>query len=432
MCSLTVTRGEAPATTRSSSGGHSSGRAKAVGGTKHPVILHADLDAFYASVEQRDDSDLRDRPMMVGAGVVLSASYPARRLGVRTAMSSAQARQLCPAIVEVGPRMHAYAEASRQVFDIFHDTTPEVEGLSIDEAFLDVTGLHRLVGPGAVVAEKLRRRVLSEVGLAISVGCATTKFLAKVASAVSKPDGLLVVEPGKELEFLHPLPVERLWGVGPVTADKLRAKGLTTVADVAEVDPERLMNMVGKAAGRHLHAISVNRDHRQVETGRRRKSIGSQRSFPRGELDRDRCERILLEVADGVGGRMRAAERVGRTVVLRLRFGDFKSATRSMTLHQATANTQAILRTAQGLLDASWPECQDRGLTRVGISVTNLASADAVQLALPFDGPDGPAGPGALRLDEAVDSIRDRFGRGAIDRARLLGRDHTTMPMLAD
>ena len=389
------------------------------------TILHADLDAFYASVEQRDDPSLRGIPMMVGGGVVLSASYEARRVGVRTAMSSGQARRLCPTIVEVPPRMDAYSQASADVFDIFRDTTPEVEGLSIDEAFLDVTGLHRLVGPGRVVAERLRARVLDEVGLPISVGCATTKFLAKVASTVSKPDGLLVVEPGTELEFLHPLPVERLWGVGPVTAEKLRAKGIRTVGDVAEIDPDRLAALIGRGAGHHLHSLSSNRDPRRIETNRRRRSIGSQRSFPRGRLDRAESEAVLLEVVDRVAQRLRAADRVTRTVVVRFRYGDFASGTRSHTFPQATASTDPILQAARRLLSDHWEICERRGLTRIGLSLTNLSDASAVQLALPFDAPPD-------ELDGAVDAIRDRFGNNAIDRARLLGRADRSVPLLPD
>jgi DNA polymerase-4 len=389
------------------------------------TILHADLDAFYASVEQRDNAALRDRPMMVGGGVVLSASYEARRLGVRTAMSTGQARRLCPQIIEVPPRMEAYSQASDDVFAIFRDTTPEVEGLSIDEAFLDVSGLHRLVGPGRVVAERLRARVLDEVRLPISVGVATTKFLAKVASTVSKPDGLLVVEPGRELDFLHPLPVERLWGVGPVTADRLRQRGLTHVRDVATAELEHLIGFLGKGTARHLHAIANNTDARRVETGRRRRSIGSQRSFPKG-MERDESDAVLLEVVDRVTNRLRNANRVGRTVVIRMRFGDFTSATRSRTLPQASASTALIHRTARQLLDQAWPLIDEKGLTRLGLSIANLCDADAVQLALPLDN-SAPE-----ELDTSLDRIRDRFGTDAIGRARLVGRDVRTVPLLPD
>lgn len=390
-----------------------------------PVILHADLDAFYASVEQRDDPSLRNRPMMVGGGVVLSASYEARRMGVRTAMSGSQARRCCPQVIEVPPRMKAYSDASKAVFEIFNDTTPEVEGLSIDEAFLDVSGLHRIVGPGRLVAQRLRARVLDEVGLPISVGCASTKFLAKVASTVSKPDGLLVVEPGSELDFLHPLPVERLWGVGPVTAEKLKEAGLHLVGQVANLDEERLIEVVGAASGHHLHAISNNRDPRPVVTGRRRRSIGSQRSFPRGGLQQAEAEAVLLDVVDRVTGRLRSADRVARTVVLRLRFADFASATRSRTLPQATATTDDILRTARQLLVESHATIDERGLTRIGISVTNLVDANAVQLAFDFDRP-------PPELDTTIDDIRERFGTASIKRATLVNHSTADMPMLPD
>src|SRR6187397_2623588 len=243
------------------------------------TILHADLDSFYASVEQRDDPSLRGKPVLVGGGVVLAASYEAKAFGVRTAMGGRQARRLCPHAVVVRPRMSAYSEASKAVFEVFEDTTPLVEGLSIDEAFLDVRGLERLAGPPTEIAARLRRRVLDEVGLPITVGIARTKFLAKVASAVAKPDGLLLVPPEGELDFLHPLPVERLWGVGRVTAEKLHSRGLRTVGQVARLEEELLVQLLGRASGRHLHALAHNRDPRPVQTGGRRRSIGSQRAL---------------------------------------------------------------------------------------------------------------------------------------------------------
>ncbi|MGH2744186.1 MAG: DNA polymerase IV, partial [Thermoleophilaceae bacterium] len=224
------------------------------------TILHADLDAFYASVEQRDDPRLRGRPVIVGMGVVLAASYEAKACGVRTAMGGGRARQLCPHAVVVRPRMSAYSEASKAVFEIFEETTPVVEGLSIDEAFLDVRGMRRIAGPPLEMAVRLRREVLEKVGLPLTVGVARTKFLAKVASGVAKPDGLLVVPPDGELAFLHPLPIERLWGVGPVTARKLHARGLTTVGQVARLGEEALVSTLGLASGRHLHALAHNRD----------------------------------------------------------------------------------------------------------------------------------------------------------------------------
>jgi DNA polymerase IV len=236
------------------------------------TILHADLDSFYASVEQRDDPRLQGRPLIVGAGVVLAASYEAKAFGVRTAMGVAQARRLCPWVSVVPPRMSAYSDASKAVFEVFEETAPIVEGLSIDEAFLDVRGLERISGTPREIAAQLRRQVREHVGLPITVGVARTKFLAKVASGVAKPDGLLVVAPERELAFLRPLPVERLWGVGAVTAAKLRARGITTVAEVAELGEATLVSMLGRASGRHLHALSHNYDPRPVQPRRRRRS----------------------------------------------------------------------------------------------------------------------------------------------------------------
>ncbi|HEY2072140.1 MAG TPA: DNA polymerase IV, partial [Gaiellaceae bacterium] len=238
-------------------------------------ILHADLDAFFASVEQRDNPRLRGRPVIVGGGVVLAASYEAKAYGVETAMGERRARGLCPHAIVVPPRFDAYTEASRDVFRVFDDASPVVEGLSIDEAFLDVRGMERSVGTPVEIATRLRRAVRERVGLPITIGVARTKFLAKVASAVAKPDGLLVVPPDDELAFLHRLPVERLWGVGPATATKLRARGITTVRQVAMLPESILVSMLGRASGRHLHALAHNLDPRPVRRRRRRRSIGS-------------------------------------------------------------------------------------------------------------------------------------------------------------
>ncbi len=380
-----------------------------------PTILHADLDAFYASVEQRDEPRLAGRPVAVGGGMVLAVSYEARRFGVTAPLNEREARRRCPHLVVVKPRMEAYTEASRAVFEVFRDVSPMVEAMSIDEAFIDVTGLWRLVGPAEQVAADLRRRVRDEVGLPLSVGVASTKFLAKVASAVSKPDGLLVVEPGRELDFLHPLPVEALWGVGPKTSERLHLRGLRTVADVAVLPVDQLVNLVGKGAGRHLHALANNRDPRSVEVGRRNRSIGSQRSFPDGRRSRNEVEAMLLEITDRVAARLRASHQVARTVTLRLRYGDFHSATRSTTLSQASSSTAEFQRAGAGLLSSTWPVIADRGLTKVGLALSNLSPDDAVQLALPLDGHD------RSRLDAAVDQARDRFGYRALARARLVG-----------
>jgi DNA polymerase-4 len=392
-----------------------------------PTILHADLDAFYASVEQRDDPRLRGRPVIVGGGVVLAASYEAKACGIRTAMGGAQARRLCPRAVVVSPRMTAYSEASKAVFEVFHDTTPFVEGISIDEAFLDVRGMQRIAGSPVEIAMRLRNDVLERVGLRITVGVARTKFLAKVASGVAKPDGLLVVPPGRELAFLHPLPVERLWGVGAVTARKLHGYGITTVGEVASLAEETLVAMLGRASGRHLHALAHNRDARPVQARRRRRSMGAQRALGRRPRSPEEIDVFLIGLVDRVTRRMRTAGRVGRTVVLRLRFSDFTRATRSHTLPQETAETQAILAAARALLEAAMPAIERQGITLVGITVTNLENADAVQLALPF------AGRSDRALDEALDEVRTRFGPAAVTRAVLLGRDQgLTMPMLPD
>jgi DNA polymerase-4 len=392
------------------------------------VILHADLDAFFASVEQRDDVRLRGQPVIVGGGVVLAASYEARACGVRTAMGGTQARRLCPHATVVSPRMEAYSEASKAVFEVFRETSPLVEGLSIDEAFLDVRGLGRISGPPRDIAMRLRREVLEHVGLPITVGVARTKFLAKVASGVAKPDGLLVVPPAGELAFLHLLPVERLWGVGPATARKLHSRGITTVGQVARLAEAALVSMLGRAAGRHLHALAHNRDPRPVQVGRRRRSIGSQRALGRrGPRSHAALDAVVVAIVDRLGRRLRGARRVCRTVVLRLRFDDFSRATRSHTLPQATAQTARILAAARALLAAAMPMIERQGITLVGISLANLRDDTPMQLALPFDRDH------ALALDVTLDDVRDRFGSAAITRAVLLGqRPGITMPHLPD
>jgi len=391
------------------------------------TILHADLDSFYASVEQRDDPALRGRPIVVGGGVVLAASYEAKALGVRTAMSGGAARRMCPNLIEVAPRFDAYTEASKHVFEIFRDTSPIVEPMSIDEAFIDVAGLWRLAGTPTEIAIELRRRIADEVGLPISVGIARTKFLAKVASAVSKPDGLLVVEPDGELDFLHPLPVQRLWGVGTVTAVKLHDRGLHTVADVASMTPEALVAIVGRSMGHQLHALAHNHDTRRVTTGKRRGSIGSQQALGRRRRSRDEIDVVLWRLVDRVTGRMRRADRVGRTITLRLRFDDLAKATRSRSLPDATSATAVVHATATGILDTAWPLIEERGISLLGISVGSLADRDAVQLVLPFERCE------AEQLDTVLDAVHERFGRTALQRATTLrGDPGIQLPMLPD
>jgi len=392
----------------------------------HATILHADLDAFYASVEQRDNPGLRGRPVIVGAGVVLSASYEARARGVRTAMGGRTALRLCPQAVVVRPRMTAYSEASKAVYALFDDTSPLVEGLSIDEAFLDVRGMERIAGTPLEIAMGLRQKVREGVGLPITVGVARTKFLAKVASGVAKPDGLLVVPPDRELAFLHPLPVERLWGVGPVTAARLGERGITTVGEVAKLGEPALVRLLGRASGRQLHALSHNRDPRRVRVGRRRGSVGAQRALGRSAKSLEEIDASLVGLVDRVTRRMRAARRAGRTVTLRLRFDDFSRATRSHTLPHATDQTHSVLTVARGLLATATPTIERRGLTLVGVAVANLVDARAIQLELPL-GHDRSA------LDAAIDEVRSRFGLHAVTRGVLLGRDPGfTVPLLPD
>ena len=358
---------------------------------------------------------------------MLAASYEAKACGVRTAMGGAQARRACTQAVVVPPRMAAYSEASKAVFEVFEATTPLVEGLSIDEAFLDVRGLERISGSPIEIAGRLRRDVRERVGLPVTVGVASTKFLAKVASGVAKPDGLLVVPPGGELGFLHPLPVERLWGVGPVTAAKLRERGLATVGEVARLAEETLVSMLGRAVGRHLHALAHNRDPRRVGSRRRRRSMGAQRALGRSRRSWNALDAVLVGLVDRLARRLRDARRACRTIVLRLRFDDFSRATRSHTLAEATAQTHTILATARDLMATATPLIQSQGLTLLGVSLSNLQDDGAIQLALPFDGAR------EMALDAALDDIRDRFGSTAITRAVLLGRDQgLTVPLLPD
>lgn len=383
---------------------------------RRAAILHADLDAFYASVEQRDDPRLRGRPVAVGGGVVLAASYEAKRRGVRTAMSARQARSLCPGLVVVRPRFDAYSAASRAVFAIFEDTTPAVQGVSIDEAFLDVHGLHRIDAPPLALAARVRARVAHEVGLPITVGVARTPFLAKVASRVAKPDGLLLVDPADEAAFLHPLPVELLWGVGEVTAGRLRAYGLRTAGDVAALPREVLVAALGSARGRHLHAVVHGGTPERLETGRRRGSVGAQRALGPGPHAPDDVRAALLGLVDRVCRRLRAGHRLARTVVLRLRFADYGTATRSRSFAHATSSGADLAAAATALLADAAGLVRERGLTLVGVALTGLEPDDHWQPTLDLDGSD-PRG-----LDAAVDAVARRFGASAVVRGALVHR----------
>jgi DNA polymerase IV len=397
---------------------------------REATILHADLDSFYASVEQRDDPALRGRPVIVGGGVVLAASYEAKAYGVRTAMGGHQARRLCPHALVVPPRMKAYSEASDAVFEVFHDTTPLVEPLSVDEAFLDVAGLRRVSGTPVEIAARLRAEVRERAGLPITVGIARTKFLAKVASQEAKPDGLLLVPPDRELAFLHPLPVRRLWGVGAKTAEKLHTHGIETVSDVAELGESTLAAMVGGAMGRQLFALSRNIDRRRVVTGVRRRSVGAQRALGRrgNTMSAAEVDAVVINLVDRITRRMRTAGRTGRTVVLRLRFDDFGRATRSHTMPRATASTDVILQAARELVAGAAPLIAERGLTLVGFAVSNIDREGSQQLELPFSGDSD-----TVALDGAVDEVRRRYGTAAVTRGVLVGRDPgLEMPHLPD
>jgi DNA polymerase IV len=393
-------------------------------------ILHADLDSFYASVEQRDDPALRGRPVIVGAGVVLAASYEAKAYGVRTAMGGHEARSRCPQAIVVPPRMAAYSQASKDVFAVFRDTTPVVEPLSVDEAFLDVSGLGRVSGTPVQIGAQLRDTVRERVGLTITVGIARTRFLAKVASGQAKPDGLLLVPPDRELAFLHPLPVRRLWGVGAKTAEKLGAQGIEKVSDVAELPESALAALVGEAMGRKLFVLSRNIDDRRVNTGARRHSVGAQRAVGRrgNTMSDNEIDAIVINLADRITRRMRASGRTGRTVVLRLRFDDYSRATRSHTLPRATASTDGILTAARYLVADAGPMIAERGLTLLGFSVTNTDHSGTEQLELPFDD-----APDTAAVDCAVDLVRQRFGNACLTRGVLVGSDPGWgMPMLPD
>ena len=387
------------------------------------TILHADLDAFYASVEQRDHPRLRGRPVIVGGGVVLACSYEAKRRGVRSAMNGGQARMLCPDAIVVEPRMEAYAEASEAVFARFPEFTPFVEPISVDEAFLDVSGAEHLFGPAAEIAARLRTRVLVDVGLPLSVGVARTKFLAKVASAQAKPDGLLCVEPGRELEFLHPLPVEVLWGVGPVTATKLHDHGVDTVGDLAGSGRAELQGYLGRHAGRHLRDLAHNLDPRPVDTTRRDRSMGAQRALGNRVRTREEIRRELLALAEKVAARLRTADRVARTVTVRYRTQEMKHERRSRTLPEPTQQSALLTATADELLldlidgpHGPGGALGRKGCTLVGITYSGLGRPDAVQLALRFP----EQGRATDRLDRTVDDIRGRWGRTAVARASLI------------
>jgi DNA polymerase-4 len=395
-----------------------------------PTILHADLDAFYASVEQLLDPALRGIPIAVGGsengGVVLAASYEARAFGVRGGMPGWRARALCPTIRFVRGHFSEYQSLADRVMDVLADVTPEVERISIDEAFLDVSGATHLFGPPAAIATAIRRRVRDEIGLPISIGAACTKHLAKVASQVAKPDGLVVVEPGQELEFLDPLPVGLIWGVGPVTEQKLADRGIRTVGELAAEPSFSLEHLLGRAVGAKLGALARNRDPRRIVASSRARSVGAQSALGRRAADRELVREVLTHLADRVATRLRAKDRAGRTVTVRVRFAGMRSVTRSVTRSTPVAATLTLTELAEQLaweaIDDHRPASDrrtDPEISLLAISVSNLVVVHAIQLELPLkpEDPQRPGSPqGAARwaADRSMDAIRARFGKDAV------------------
>lgn len=384
-------------------------------------ILHCDLDAFYASVEQILDPSIAGRPVLVGGGVVVAASYEARAFGISAPMNLRKALERCPDAVVVSGSFEAYSDYSDRVMDILRDFSPLLEQISIDEGFVDVSGSIHLLGSPAEIGRKIRERVRAETGLPISIGVASSKFLAKVASAAAKPDGLLVVAPENEIEWLHSLPVRVIWGIGPVTERKLHERGLNTVGELAGTPVESLSRWLGPGAGRHLHALAWNRDHRAVETSRRAKSIGAQSALGRGLTDAEELSGVFLHLADRVGTRMRKKRKVGKTFTLRVRFEDMTSVTRASTFDAPLNTTSAIHRAALALLDDA-RSGHDGPLTLVGISMSKLCDEGAIQMELALDEGDvahvgSVAASHQAEIDRQIDRARERFGRDVVGRA---------------
>jgi DNA polymerase-4 len=392
------------------------------------TILHADLDAFYASVEQLLEPSLRNRPIAVGGGVVLAASYEARGYGVRGGMPGWRARQLCGDLVFVGGHFERYQEFGDKVVSVFHDFTPRVERVSIDEAFLDVAGAVRLFGAPTEIAAAIRRRVRDEIGLPLSVGVARTKHLAKVASQVAKPDGLVAVEPAEERDFLEPLPVRLIWGVGPTTEQRLHEAGIHTIGQLAKTGSPILGSLLGQTAGSKLAALSANVDERAVQTPAPSKSMGAQaalgRRLPTPELMRE----TLGYLADRVAGRLRRANLAGRTVTVRVRFAQLRSVTRSVTLSVAISTTLTLTEVAEELAwSAIFENQEEREITLLAVSVSNMCAEHSLQLELPVEFPNLRPGvkyqPGSVvdacrwGIDRTVDAIRSKFGRAAVGYA---------------
>jgi DNA polymerase-4 len=385
------------------------------------TILHADLDAFYASVEQLLAPHLRGKPIAVGGGVVLAASYEAKAFGVRGGMTGRQARELCPQLTFVSGHFKEYQKLGDAAIEVIGDFTPLVERISIDEAFADVAGCTHLFGPPAEIAGAIRRRVRVELGLPISVGVARTKHLAKIASQVAKPDGLVVVDPDTELQFLHHLPVELMWGVGPVTRARLAEVGVQTIGQLARTPGGSLERLLGPAAGEKLAALAWNRDPREIKVSRRARSAGAQSAIGRKPAEVGVFRPTLLHLADRIGTRLRAKSKPGRTVTVRVRFADLSSVTRSVTLDAPISATVTLAELAEELVRAVLAEHPDeKTISLLAISVSHLEEHWDLALELPLGLPDEPRRPGTKMgiarwaADRAIDQIRDRFGWDAI------------------
>ncbi len=399
------------------------------------TILHADLDAFYASVEQLLDPSLRGKPIAVGGGVVLAASYEAKRLGVSGGMSGRRARELCPNLTFVGGHYADYQRLGDQVIDILRDFTPVVERISIDEAFLDVGGAIKLFGSAIGIAATIRRRVREEVGLPISIGVAGTKHLAKIASQVAKPDGLVVVPVGKEREFLDPLPVTLIWGVGPKTEARLAESGIRTIGELAATPGRSLKHLLGNAVGDKLSSLADNIDPRGVESGRRASSVGAQSALGKQVVTPDLLQTTLGFLADRVASRLRAAGRAGRTVTVRVRFADMRSVTRSTTMSGAISATSTLTEVAIELARVALDDHPtETSISLLAISVSHLADQAVLQLELPLGLADDARRPGSEKgavrwvADRSADAVRLRFGRNAIGYASVLFSDVGHVP----
>src|SRR5262244_2882930 len=385
------------------------------------TILHADLDAFYASVEQLLDPSLRGKPIAVGGGVVLAASYEAKAFGVRGGMPGRRARELCPQLIFVSGHFQDYQRLGDAAIKIIGDFTPLVERISIDEAFADVAGCTHLFGSPAEIARAVRHRVRAELGLPISVGVARTKHLAKIASQVAKPDGLVVVDPETELEFLHDLPVELMWGVGPITKARLAEIGVLTIGQLAKTPRGSLEPLVGDALGQKLAALAWNRDPREIKTHRRAQSAGAQSALGMKAAEEKVFRPTLRHLADRVASRLRAKSRPGRTVTVRVRFADLHSVTRSITLDAPISATATLAEIAEELVRTALADHPDeKSVSLLAISVSHLEAHWKVQLELPLGLEDEMRRPGTKRgmarwtADRAVDMIRDRFGWDAV------------------